>query len=359
MDHLIAAISDVRDKLRRGLYANEAEVSSLVVMRLLKELGWAADPEQVRPEFKIGNENRWVDYALLREHFGPAVLVEVKGVGKLTLAGEDQLLNYCFKQGVPLAVLTDGRSWNFYSPAGTGTFERRLFAQIDLIEMDDARCVAMLRRYLLFDAIQSGESRRHVQNDYDRHEQRIVAKEQFRPVLESLIADESALIAVFCDEVEQRCRVRPEKADVTRFLRSRLASTKTTTGPAGPSRPVVTTSQEVSWVLYGERRTFNNNDELIAALFAELANRDSHLLEKLAPRVRKTKAEVLSRRREAFHGKSYERARALPGGWWLNVVGDAKAHDDRIREACEVAGIEYGEQLTVTLRGRRGADKGR
>ncbi len=359
MDDLIAAVVDVRDKLRQSVYSNEDQVSKGVVMRLLRELRWPVfDPNLVKTEFSIGT--RRVDYALIREHRGPAVLVEVKGVGKLTSAGEEQLLNYCFRQGVPLAVLTDGRSWKFYYPAGTGTYERRLFMEMDLMETEDTRCVEILRRYLLFDSVRSGRSLRDVRNDYDRREEKHVMKQQFEPVWKSLVADpKSAFIAVFCDEVEQRCGVRPEGAEVADFLRSRFVAIAAGSGDDRPASPPGERSGPVSYELFGERsRAFSNNAELAAALLAEFANRYPGFCEELAPRVN-VSSSVLSRRREDFQGRSREWARKLPGGWWMNGVGTASTHLSRIREACEVAGIEYGRDLTVTLRGKRGAEQTR
>ena len=127
MDDLIAAIRDIRDRFDRGLYSTEAEVSRGVVMRLLETLGWDVfDMKRVSPEFKI--DSRKVDYALQHQPFGPVVLIEVKKAGNVTESGEEQLFDYCSKQGVPLAVLTDGRNWNFYLPAGMGNYHQRLFA---------------------------------------------------------------------------------------------------------------------------------------------------------------------------------------------------------------------------------------
>ena len=379
MEDLIAAIADVRDNLRRGRYQNESQVSKMVVMRLLRELGWAVDdPRRVSPEFKIGN--RWVDYALLHDPFGAVVLIEVKDVGKASPSGEEQLFGYCVHEGVPLAVLTDGRTWRFYWPAGSGNYEQRRFAVVDLVDGQASECARRLGRYLEFDTVISGRFEDHAQSDYATHRGRIVARQQFGPVAHSLItgADER-LVALFCGEVERRCRIRPDEADVRSFLRGWFAqgSDRATRPeePAHPAQAVLTPAQKawqtrrarqaaapgnpapaassgsVSFVFLGERRTFTNNDELITALFAEFANRDTTFCEKLAPRVN-VRTPILSRSRDDFPRRSRKRARDLPGGWWMNVVGDARAHDGRIRKACEVAGIEYGRDLTVSLQGK-------
>lgn len=368
MSHLSEAILTIRDLLKKGAFANEAQVSKGVVMRLLQQLGWDVfDPDRVSSEFTIGN--RKVDYALRHEPFGAVVLIEVKAVGKADAKGEDQLFKYCFDEGVPLAVLTDGRTWNFYRPAGKGNYEQRRFAVVDLVDGESGRCAGVLSRYLAFETVASGQSEKNVQADYDHGHQQILAKGEFPTVFRSLIEEvDPRVVAVFGDEVERRCGIRPEESDVSHFLRSQFART-TAVGPT-PVRPPGPPGADLvrlrpdgflpgphqaspSFRLFGKQRTFRNNDELIAALFAELANRDPDFCEKCAPRIRGSQTPILSRRREDFHRRrSYDRARELPGGWWMNVVGDARAHDHRIRKACEVAGINHGSDLVVHLRGK-------
>ena len=52
--------------------------------------------------------------------------------------GERQLFEYCFHRGVPIAVLTDGRTWKLFYPAGEGSYTDRLFCGMDLIDGDAA-----------------------------------------------------------------------------------------------------------------------------------------------------------------------------------------------------------------------------
>lgn len=378
MDDLIAALMDVRDKLHRGLYGNEAQVSSLVVMRLLKELGWADDPNQVRPEFKIenklGNGIQWVDYALLDEAFGAVVFIEVKNVGKLSTSGEEQLIDYCLKQGgVPLAVLTDGRIWNFYWPAGRGNAEHRRFAVADLNDDEPSRCAGMLSRYLAFDAVRSDQFEKNALHDYKEHQNRIVARREFPAVFRSLVAEaDRRVVALFSEEVERRCGICPDAGDVARYLRDQCAqsavrlpepglsptSEQSELSPAQKAwktrRAREAVAQEglvpterhesASFVFLGQTRTFRTNHDLVFAVFQEFARRDPAFCEKCAPLVRQ-----LRRRREDF-GKSSAVPRELPGGWWINVWGNATHQRDRIQKACEVARIKYGQDLTVTFR---------
>ena len=55
----------------------------------------------------------WVDYALLPEGGGPLVFIEAKGLGRVDIAGEEQLFRYAVNKGVPFLILTDGDLWDF------------------------------------------------------------------------------------------------------------------------------------------------------------------------------------------------------------------------------------------------------
>ena len=173
-ESLVGAIKEIRGRLKEGIFANEAEISGSVVRRLLKTLGWDVwNPRVVTPEFSIKRETdsprgkpKAVDYALCYPPDKPSVLIEVKGVGKANARGEDQLFEYCFTQGVPLAVLTDGRSWRFFLPSGQGRFEERCFATVNLEDSDIDESAKIISRYLAFEDVRAGEAQRRAQEDY-------------------------------------------------------------------------------------------------------------------------------------------------------------------------------------------------
>ena len=301
MSDLVSAVVDVREKLGRALFTNEAQVSNGVVMRLLRDLGWDVhDPEQVMAEFSIGN--RRVDYALVVERF-IMILIEVKRVGKLSCKAVRQLFEYCFTQGVPLAVLTDGREWDFFIPAGAGSFEERRFARMDLAEEEPSSCAVKLARYLGRGAVVSGQARRDAQDDYDAHLQQ----------LEAGTAQPAAV-----------------RGDV------RTGDPKT---------------GECSFVLLGTARSFPSNRKMMLALLEELANRDPAFCAKYA-QVRTD----IKRQREDFSESGRRSAHVLPGGWWVRHGGSVTAQRRRVSAAAEAAGIAYGRDL-LNLRGE-GPDAG-
>ncbi len=81
-------LNEIQIAIRGGQFPNEAAVSRGVVMRLLQALGWPVfETNIVWPEYPL--ETLFVDYALCHPIRRPAVIIEVKAVGKLGI-----VLNY-------------------------------------------------------------------------------------------------------------------------------------------------------------------------------------------------------------------------------------------------------------------------
>ena len=185
-------IEEIRTAIKIGGFANEAAVSQGVVLRLLNSLGWPAyDTQTVSPQY--GLEGRRVDYALCHPPGKPIAFIEVKNIGQ----GEDaerQLFEYAFHKGVQLAILTDGREWNFFLPAEHGDYAERRVYKLDIVERDLRECTLRLNRYLQYDAVLSGDAIEAARKDY-----RDVARERqihsaFPRAWEHLVKNEDDLL---------------------------------------------------------------------------------------------------------------------------------------------------------------------
>ena len=75
----------------------------------------------------------------------PIAFIEVKQVGQ-SEGAERQLFEYAFHTGVPLAILTDGREWNFFLPAEQGDYGERRVYKLDIVERDISECISRLNR---------------------------------------------------------------------------------------------------------------------------------------------------------------------------------------------------------------------
>ena len=212
-------IGDIRDNLKKGLYTNEAAVSQSIVLRLLDVLSWPRfNPQVIIPEYSV--EGRRVDFALCHPPSKPIVFIEVKQVGNIEGA-ERQLFEYAFHEGVPIAILTDGREWRFFHPTAQGDYRERKVHEMDLTEDDSEKSAERLNRYLNYESIRTGEAAKAIEEDYRNvSRQRQVATrlpEAWSKLVEE--ADEF-LLDVVAEKVENLCGYRPTDEQVLNFLKS-------------------------------------------------------------------------------------------------------------------------------------------
>ncbi len=237
-------IGDIRENLRMGRYPNEAAVSQGIVRRLLATLGWPIyDPQVVYPEYTL--EGRRVDFALCYPASEPRIFIEVKGVGKGTGA-ERQLFEYAFHQGIPLAILTDGREWSFFLPAGEGSYDKRRVCKLNLSASDIAEAVQRFERYLRYDAVRSGAARKAAQDDYQDVLRERHARHRERQIIEALPQawaklvkeKDKSLLNMIADCVEDLCGYRPIPDTIARFLQELVHQT----GARSPHTPARTST---------------------------------------------------------------------------------------------------------------------
>lgn len=212
-------IDDIRDNLEKGLFTNEAAVATGIVLRLLDALTWPRfNPQVIAPEYSVGG--RRVDFALCHPSSKPIVFVEVKQVGNIDGA-ERQLFEYAFHEGVPIAILTDGRVWRFFHPTAQGDYRERQVCELNLSEGDSEENGKRLKRYLNYESIRTGEAVEAIKEDYEKVvQQRQVATrlpEAWNKLVEE--ADEFLLHAV-AEKTESLCDYRPTDEQVLDFLKS-------------------------------------------------------------------------------------------------------------------------------------------
>lgn len=111
---------------------DEAKIKQYVILKLLNLLGW--DPykiDEVYTECSTGN--RRVDYAL-RHNGTNKIFIEVKKPEEDLENHQEQLLQYSFREGVRLAILTNGISWWFYLPLKEGSWKERKLYSIEIYD---------------------------------------------------------------------------------------------------------------------------------------------------------------------------------------------------------------------------------
>lgn len=356
-------LTNARDLLRSGRLANEASVSSGVVLPILDALGWPAfDPSVVAPEYGVGK--RRVDFALLTNGT-PAVFIEVKQPG-LAGGADRQLFEYAFHEGVPIAILTDGITWHVYLPAMQGSYDERRVYLLDLIERDLDEIADRLERYLERTAVETGEAFERARKDYQRAKQRKGAAESIPQAWVNLLADpEAPVTELLAGEVE---RVSGFEAD-PRDLRSFLLGLRPTSGSLPKPKPAVAKRRPrpaqtdgpagnrallpgTGYAINGAFTGCSTGRDVIAGVLSELASLDPAFAERFAEQVRGKKRAYLARSRsELFpsHPELEGQSAEIAPGWFFGTNNSSEAKVRIIEKACRVAGLQFGSDVLVQM----------
>ena len=200
---------------------DESATKQGVVLRLLSLCGWDPfDLSQVAPEYTVGN--RRVDYALMPGSPN-AVFIEVKRPSERLEGHQQQLLEYCFQEGVKLAALTNGRTWWLYLPLQPGSWVQRRFLTIDLESQEPHIIEQRFMEYLSQVNVSSGRAVSDAE-DLVQSQQRaeITSKaivEAWNQIVET---PDEILVDLISETTERICGFKPERESVEQFLSRRV-----------------------------------------------------------------------------------------------------------------------------------------
>lgn len=358
--HLTDHLTDIQDRLRAGAYPNEAAISGGIVRRVLDALGWPVyDPHVVYPEYTV--KGRRVDFALCHPADKARVFVEVKQPGQARGA-DQQLFEYAFHEGVPMAVMTDGREWHVYVPAGAGSYDERRVYLLDLLERSPAEAAERLTRYLAYDRVRNEEAVRAARDDYD-----LIARsregERYLPTAwERLLSEpDAALVALMAEKVESLCGVRPDEVRVTAFLRANAGhSTKSAptraplhVKPVAPHRTTPPSPQgERGFALNGTFHEARTAADAYRRIMAALIQQEPGFAARFASEGGRSRAYLARDKAALFPGRPDLQATSvaeMPHGWWLGLNVSRQTIDQRLRRACELAGLTFGKDLVLRV----------
>ncbi|MDP9201735.1 MAG: hypothetical protein M3P26_07360 [Gemmatimonadota bacterium] len=362
-------IERIQAAIAAGQFANEASVCTGIVLPILQELGWPVfDPLVVSPEYTL--EGRRVDYALCHPKSKPSVFIEVKQPGK-SEGADRQLFEYAFHIGVPIAILTDGREWSFYLPAGQGQYHERRFYRLDLVDRDPVESEQRLRRYLGYSAISSGEGRKAANEDYEGVRRNREINETIPLAWRKLLEDQDPiLVDLLVDQVETLCGFKPDVDSVAHFISERVRagihsnqlphkdSAPRATVPHRPDTPKretrSITNASVGFMLNGVHTKTKSAIDTLIQLLRQLATLDTTFLERFAalPRHGRSRRFVARTARELYPDRedlARDYTHELTPGWWVGTNYGSDQIEKIIKMACDVAGLRYGSQLTVDL----------
>lgn len=373
-------IEAIRIGIKAGRFSNEASVSQGIVLRLLHALGWPSyDTDAVWPEYSLSG--RRVDFALCSPPAKPIAFIEVKQIGQSDGA-ERQLFEYAFHDGVPMAILTDGREWNFFLPGEQGDYGERRVYKLDIVDRDVKECVERLERYLLHSAVASGAAIQAARDDY-----RNVSKD--RQMLAALpkawhqiIADEDEmLLEIVADRVESLCGFKPGPDMVASFLKDSVAGRMPAIAPAKPAAPTAPRTVQVAapamakvgqpapapaqrsgagqhgqvgFSFEGRFHPARNAIDTLRQVFDLFIKRDPTFAERFAglPKHGRTRRYLSRDANELYRARPdlvSECSIKLDSGWWMSTNHSKQTIGQIISMACDVAQVAHGRDLVASL----------
>ena len=213
------AVEQIRNTVSMGVL-DESATKQGVVLKLLSLAGWDTfDISQVTPEYTVGT--RRVDY-VLRPGSSNAVFIEVKRPSENLERHQQQLLEYCFQEGVKLAVLTNGRTWWLYLPLQAGNWEQRRFLSIDLVVQESGVVEREFLRYLSRERVDSGQAVRDAE-DLVESQQRdeIIGKAIDAAWAQIVETPDDFLVDLISRTAERISGLKPEPEMIEQFLSGR------------------------------------------------------------------------------------------------------------------------------------------
>ena len=388
MTELPGVLTHIRNGISRNAYPNETAVRTQIVQRILQELGWDVfDPDKVCNEYplKLKTTTRRIDLALCVSNRNPRCIIELKStdydlkqIGRSD--GDTQLFEYAFHAGAPLALLTNGVNWRFYSTVSAGTYAERLVRTLDIATEPPEEVAEALDRYLSYANSKSGKAADYARVDLDARIDRRKARAAIPHAWTNLVEDDPGgrLAALLGDATSSLAGSAPAKQDIADFLRrlkledrpsSRVPKRTRTPTPKTPPPAVSTVdptpehptprppivdpadTRRVSYYLLGNALVAKNAKAAYVAVFRALAERDGDFLSKVDPKLRGRKNRGVARTQQELSTNEgmVRNAAPLSGNWWLltHISNKQKIHSLRI--ACEVAGIPFGDRAGVDI----------
>jgi predicted type IV restriction endonuclease len=212
---IISFIDELKSNKKFATF-DEASTKQAVVLRLLSFLGWDIfNVEEVYPDFSTNSAS--VSYAL-RVRNTSKVFIEVKRVHKKLDSYQRDLVNLASRDGVNLAILTNGITWWFYLVTTAGNWKQKWFHSIDLIKQKPEVFVPNLIDLLSKEKMAKGQSLRAAKTLFQKKRQKLAA--DFLPEAwnQILTQPNKIFVELLSEQTEKLCRYKLDAKTVEKFI---------------------------------------------------------------------------------------------------------------------------------------------
>lgn len=349
----------MRLKEERALFLSGEEATRQgAILPILARLGWDRDNiREVVPEYTVGNGR--VDYCL---KIGEKIeaFVEVKRTNEELERHQEQLLEYAFRQGVNIAVLTNGLLWWFYLPLLSGSWDQRKFFTIDIQEQEVGSAATHFMLFLSREAVASGAALKKAKEMHAGKEKDRRIRDTIPTAWRELCQKpDEMLVELLSEKVESLCGHKPSEDVLGEFLAGAIAAppapvTENNRGALRTPRIVTpshagndntwTFKAPVAFRFQGQRHPVSTFKEILMTLSKMLHCKHGQEFEKVF---------VLRGRRRAYFGPDYREMNSPQkiDGTDIYVETRLSANDvkDRCHELLALFGYPPGD-LQVEFR---------
>ena len=354
--------------------AIEQNVRRTIIEPILRACGWDTDGlDEVKGEYSVGSGR--VDYALFCEsEKTPLVYIEAKKLDGLNTSGEDQLFQYAYKYGVPLLLLTDGNTWDFYLSKAYGPPTDRRFYRMKLTQEKNLDTYAeILNDILTKESVCSGKFQQKA--DQLRNKQK--ANRAIPQVWEKLLNNKNeALRDLIAGEVANETGQSPDIHAVEDFMQQQIASqtapltVKKSTRPyqhgRTPRSSLPPSDKPVGKIIGFEYDGKKHNTKSARRTLQEVLKlfqiQDSDFIKQYyketckqgntPTRLRTSQRQEVAKSKEALHhtGQQYNKSMPLRHGWRMDGNLLSSTVEKRIKLACNLKGVRFGKDLKLIER---------
>ena len=215
---IISFIDELKSNKKISSF-DEASTKQAVVLRLLSFLGWDIfNVEEVSPDFSTNSSN--ISYAL-RISNSSKIYIEVKPIHKKLDSYQKDLVDLATRDGVNLAILTNGTTWWFYLISASGNWNQKKFHSIEMLKQKPDIFIPNLIDLLSKDTVAKGGSLKAAETLFQKKMQKLAA--EFLPEAWNQILTQPSkkFVELLIETTEKLCGYKVGAETVEEFLRKR------------------------------------------------------------------------------------------------------------------------------------------
>ena len=214
---------------------DEASTKQAVVLRLLSFLGWDIfNVDEVSPDFSVNSFS--VSYAL-RIKNSSKVFIEVKRIHEKLDNHQKSLLSFASREGVNVAILTNGIIWWFYLTAATESSQEKWFYSIDLLQQNADDFVPQMVDLLSKTKVARGQALKTAKS-LNQNKKQKMASDIIPEAWNKLISQPNMIfVELLRETTEKICGYKVEAKIIERFLEKNLDKWLITKRPAASPAP--------------------------------------------------------------------------------------------------------------------------